>query len=218
MRTNPYYLLEDMDEIRRLIRENPWAILVSDASTGLVGSHYPVLIDESHDELALVTHVGRPDEDVHELGEHELMVIVQGPHGYISPSWYGDLIEVPTWNFITAHLSGVPEILEPEENFEVLTKLVDHFESEVESPRRLDDSKERLEDAKRDSRGTVGLRLVPTKIVAKQKMSQNKPPEVIANVIRELEGAGPYADPALAREMRIANPSVPVPYASPPDP
>jgi len=208
MRTNPYYLLEDMDEIRRLIRENPWAILVSDASTGLVGSHYPVLIDESQDDLTLVTHVGRPDEKVHELGEHELMVIVQGPHGYISPSWYGDLIEVPTWNFITAHLSGVPEILEPEENFEVLTALVEHFEREVESPRPLDESEARLEDAKRDSRGTVGLRLAPTKVVAKQKMSQNKPPEVIANVIRELEGTGPYANPALAREMRIANPSV----------
>jgi len=208
MRTNPYYLLEDMDEVRRLIRENPWSILVSDASTGLVGSHYPVLIDETRDDLTLVTHVGRPDENVHELGRHELMVIVQGPHGYISPSWYGDLIEVPTWNFITAHLSGVPEILEPEENFEVLTTLVDHFESEVESPRPLDESEARLEDAKRDSRGTVGLRLVPTKIVAKQKMSQNKPPEVIANVIRELEGTGPYANPALAREMRIANPSV----------
>ncbi|MGK2932302.1 MAG: FMN-binding negative transcriptional regulator [Solirubrobacterales bacterium] len=208
MRTNPYYLLEDPAEIERLIRENPWATLVSSTSSGLVGSHYPVLIDESREGLALVTHVGRPDEDVHELTEHELMVIVQGPHGYISPSWYGELIEVPTWNFIVAHLSGVPEILDPDENFEVLTKLVEHFESQAESPRPLDESEARLADARRDSHGTVGLRLVPTKTVAKQKMSQNKPPEIIINVIRELEGSGPYANAALAREMRLANPSV----------
>ena len=83
------------------------------------------------EDLSIVTHVGRPDETVHELGEHELLVIVQGPHGYISSSWYGDHIEVPTWNFIAAHLSGVPEILQPDENFEVLTRLVDHFERHV---------------------------------------------------------------------------------------
>lgn len=205
MRTNPHYLLEDPEEIKRLIRENPWAILVSDADAGLVGSHYPVLIDESREELSLVTHVGRPDEKVHELGEHELMMIIQGPHGYISSSWYGDLVEVPTWNFITAHLSGVPEILGEEENFEVLSRLVEHFEGEVEHPRLLDRSAETLADAHRDSHGTIGLRLTPTKIVAKRKMSQNKPPEIVATIIDELEGDGPYSNPALAREMRLVH-------------
>src|SRR5438309_572948 len=117
---------------------------------------------------------GRPDEKVHELAEHELLVIVQGPHGYISSSWYGEYIEVPTWNFIVAHLSGVPELLGDEENFEVLSRLVDHFEQRVAHPRPLTATPEVAEDARRDSRGTLGLRLVPTQIVAKQKMSQNK--------------------------------------------
>jgi len=206
MRENPYYTLDDVEEVRRLIHENPWATLVSAASTGLVASHYPILIDEDRDELSIVTHVGRPDEKVHELGEHELMMIVQGPHGYISSSWYGEeFVEVPTWNFITAHLSGVPEVLSPEENFSVLQRLVDHFESNVASPRRLDGTPADFENAKRDSRGTVGLRLTPTKIVAKRKMSQNKPPEIVDAVIGELEGDGPYASAPLAREMRLVH-------------
>ncbi len=142
MRKNPYYELTDETEIRRLIRENPWAVLASNSSSGLVASHYPILLEEDREELSILTHVGRPDEKVHELGEHELLVIVQGPHGYISSSWYGDHIEVPTWNFIVAHLSGVPEVLEPEENFEVLTRLVAHFEQRVADPRPLDDTPE----------------------------------------------------------------------------
>lgn len=201
MRENPYFELTDAEEIKRLIRENPWAVLVSHASTGLVASHYPILLEEDREQLSIVTHVGRPDDKVHELGQHELLVVVQGPHGYVSSSWYGDRIEVPTWNFIVAHLSGIPEVLEPEENFEVLTRLVDHFEQHVEHPQRLDASPEVAADARRDSKGTVGVRLVPTRVVAKQKMSQNKPPEIVANVISELEGAGPYASPSLAREM-----------------
>ena len=204
MRKNPSYELEDLDEVKRLIRENPWATLVSHPSGGTAASHYPILLEEDREELSVVTHVGRPDEKVHELGEHELLVIVQGAHGYISPSWYGDSSEVPTWNFIVAHLSGVPEILGEDENIEVLTQLVRHFEQHVSSPRYLDASPEVAEDARRLSRGTVGLRLVPTRIVAKRKMSQNKAPEVVENVIGELEGSGPYANGELAHEMRRA--------------
>ena len=205
VRKNPYYELTDEDEIKRLIRENPWAVLVSNSSTGLVASHYPILLEEEREKLSIVTHVGRPDEKVHELGEHELLVIVQGPHGYISSSWYGADIEVPTWNFIVAHLSGVPEILDEKQNFEVLTRLVDHFEQHVADPRPLDITPEVATDARRDSRGTVGLRLMPTRIVAKRKMSQNKPPETVAAVLGELEGDGPYASESLAREMRLVH-------------
>ena len=93
MRKNPYYELTDEAEIRRLIRENPWATLVSNPETGLVASHYPILLEDDREELSIVTHVGRPDEKVHELGDHELLVIVQGPHGYISSSWYGAHID-----------------------------------------------------------------------------------------------------------------------------
>ena len=205
MRKNPFYELTDLDEVRRLIRENPWATLVSNPSTGLVASHYPILLEEDREEISIVTHLGRPDDKFHELGEHELLVVVQGPHGYISSSWYGvDHVEVPTWNFIAAHLSGVPEVLEPEENFEVLTRLVQHFEGRVDRPRTLDGTPEDFANAQKDSRGTRGLRLVPTRIVAKRKMSQNKPPEVVEMVMGELEGDGPYASAELAREMRLA--------------
>jgi transcriptional regulator len=205
VRENPYYELTDEAEIRRLIRENPCATLVSNPSTGLVASHYPILLEEDRAELSIVTHVGRPDEKVHELGKHELLVIVQGPHGYISSSWYGAHIEVPTWNFIVAHLSGVPELLDPTENFKVLSRLVDQFERHVQNPRPLDARPEVAADARRDSRGTVGLRLVPTRIVAKRKMSQNKSPEIVETVLGELEGNGPYANESLAREMRLVH-------------
>ena len=202
MRTNPFFALDDVAVVRRLIEEHPWATLVSQTADGLVASHYPVLVDPEREELSIVTHLGRPDERVHELGEHELLVIVQGPHGYVSSSWYGEHVEVPTWNFVVAHLSGIPDVLSDEENLAVLHRLVERFEGPVSHPRLLDGTLADAENARRDSRGTVGLRLTPTKIVAKRKMSQNKPPDVVRTIIGELEGDGPYASPGLAREMR----------------
>ena len=205
MRQNPSFTLTDPEELKRLVRENPWATFVSNASDGLVASHYPVILDETRDEISLLTHVGRPDEQLHELGEHKLLVIVQGPHGYISSSWYDENPAVPTWNFITAHFSGVPEILSPEENLEVLERLVDHFERELAEPRQMRGTLRDSEYADRISGGTVGLRLTPTKVVAKQKMSQNRPDHIVDSIMTELGGSGPYASPALLREMQLVH-------------
>jgi transcriptional regulator len=194
--------MEDPNEIKRWIRENPWVILVSNTANGLVASHYPVILDEEHDGISVLSHVGRPDEELHELGRHEVLVIVQGPHGYVSPGWYGDGPAVPTWNFLAAHLHGVPEILDDKENYRVLGLLVDRFEDRMPEPRRMADS---AEYAQRIAKGTVGFRLTATRFTAKAKLSQNKPAEVVDTVIDRLENGDVYANPELAREMRRAH-------------
>ncbi len=205
MRHTPSFALEDPAEIRRLIRENPWATLISHTDSGLVASHYPVLLDEEADDadgIVLVSHVGRPDEVLHELGRHELLVIIQGPHGYISPGWYGPEPAVPTWNFITAHLHGTPELLSDAENLRVLDRLVDHFEERLPEPRRLFGSEANAAYATQIVAGTVGFRLTVSRLSAKSKLSQNKPAETVARILHELDGNGPYASPRLAAEMR----------------
>lgn len=200
MRHTPAYLLEDPAEVKRLIRRNPWMTYVSPASTGLVSSHYATLLEETDDDsIVLVSHFGRPDEVAHELGAHEVLVIAQGPHGYISPAWYAEGDFVPTWNHVTAHLYGVPEILSDEENFRVLGRLVDHFEQRMPHPVSLEYDEEK---ARRIARGTVGLRIRVTRFDARAKLSQNKTPEVREAIMAALEGDGPYSSADLAAEMR----------------
>ena len=85
-------------------------------------------------------------------------MIVQGLHGYVSPSWYGpEGTRAPTWNFSVAHLYGVPEVLGEEENLATLTRLVERFEREVETPLYLDQ-----EWGRQIAKGTVGLRIPVT--------------------------------------------------------
>lgn len=203
MRQNPSFAMTDVTELRRLIDSNPWVTLVSQTDAGLVASHYAVLLDDNRDDLTIVGHVGKPDDLIHGLGERELLVVVQGPHGYISPGWYGDTASVPTWNFVSAHLSGIPELLTPDENLRVLDKLVARFEGGMPQPRLLWERPNDPEYVTRLEKGTVGFRLTPTRVVAKRKLSQNKPDAVVETVIAELEtGSGAYADPRLAGEMR----------------
>jgi transcriptional regulator len=199
MRHTPTYVLTDENEVKRLVRENSWATIVSTTANGLVASHYPVVLEEDEAGISIVTHVGRPDEQLHELGQHELLMIIQGPHGYISPSWYENDDFVPTWNHVTAHLYGMPEILSDAENFDVLDDLVDHFEKRMPRPVSLDIDESQ---ARRIARGTVGIRLRVTRFDARLKLSQNKAPEVVERIIAALEGDGPFNDAALAQEMR----------------
>ncbi len=200
MRHNPHHFVDDPDVVRRLIRENPWGILVSCHDDRLVASHYPVLLDEDRDELAVFTHVGRPDERLHGFGEREIMLIVQGVHGYISPSWYAPgAIRAPTWNFTTAHCYGIPQVLDPETNLRTLARLVEHFERHVEHPMLLEP-----EWAAPVAKGTVGIRLPITRFQCKVKMSQDKDPETQRRVIQALRAPGAYSSPRLADEMERA--------------
>ena len=204
MRENADYAMAEPGEVRRLIASTPWATMVSSVDGVPVVSHYPFLIDEEADELTLVSHVGRPDEIAHRLGQSEIVVIFYGPSGYISPSWYGLPRAVPTWNFAVVHAYGTPEILSDDENLAVLERLVDHFEDPLPNAFRMRATLENAEYAERIVHGTVGFRLRVTRVEAKEKMSQDKPAEVVDRILAALEAPGPYRNPALAGRMREA--------------
>jgi transcriptional regulator len=200
MRHNPKYAATDVQVVRSLIAESPWATIVSHAEDGMVASHCPVLLDDRSDQLAVVTHVGRPDEELHHFGASEMLLIVAGSHGYISPSWYTKhATPVPTWNFSVAHCYGIPEILDVEENLRVLTRLVEHFERQVDAPVALD-----RQVGARLATKTVGIRLAITHFVCKVKMSQDKDPQTQRQVLEALRDPGPYSNPKLADDMQRA--------------
>lgn len=195
MRHTPRYLMTDPLEVKRLIRDNPWATFVSPTSAGLVASHYPALLLDDEDGIVIASHFGRPDDQLHELGRHEVLVIIQGPHDYVSPSLYAPGELVPTWNHVTAHLYGTPEILTEDENYAMLAQLTDHFESGNPHGRSLSEDES---GTRRAAKGTVGLRLRVERFDARAKLSQNKSSEVRERIAASFD----ETNPALAIEMR----------------
>lgn len=127
-------------------------------------------------------------------------MILQGHHGYVSPSWYvPGTSPAPTWNFTAAHLHGVPHVLDADENLRVLTDLVAHFESRVDHPLWLDPQL-----AAPLARGTVGLRIPINRFTLKVKMSQDKDEQSIRNVVEALRAGRPYQHQSLADDMERA--------------
>lgn len=196
----PEFAVEDQDEIASLVRQHPWAMVTSAVDGVPVVSHAPVLLDGVEgDAVTVSSHLARPDARSHRLGEVEMVVVVQGPHGYVTPAWYPPESYVPTWNFIVVHLHGVAEILDADATWDVLERTVERFEAERPHPWSLatvDDYAHRI------APGTVGFRLRTSRIVAKAKLSQDKPEGVVRSVIAGLEDDEVHANPALAATMR----------------
>ena len=199
MRHSPPYLLTDPAEVKRVIRENPWVTFVSHTANGLVASHYPALLDEDADGIVLITHFGKPDDELHELGSGEMLAIVQGPHGYVSSSLYGSEGFIPTWNHVTAHLWGTPELLSDEENFAMLSRLTEHFEQHYPHGRSLAEDETH---ARTVARGTIGVRIPVTRFDARVKLSQTKSAGVVEAITEHFDAT----QPRLAAEMRRIQP------------
>jgi transcriptional regulator len=187
------YAIHDLDAAASIVRANPFATLVTSA---LRATHMPCLVDEGEAEpLTIVGHVARADP-VAELLNGPLLAIFQGPQGYISASWYAAEL-IPTWNHLTLHIGGRPELLD--DPMPVLCRTVDHFEAAVERPWSLDRAGE--------TAGQMAAQVVAFKLQAEwwhveAKLSQDKPADERARVLAELEGDSAYANHLLAEVMR----------------
>ncbi|NTW41209.1 MAG: FMN-binding negative transcriptional regulator [Cellulomonadaceae bacterium] len=195
----PEYAFTDETRARQVVADQPWALLVSTTSRGPVASHVPVLLEgrvEDAGPFTLVTHLGRPDDRLHELADGgDVLLVVEGPHGYVSPGWYGLRPAVPTWDYVAVHLWARVELLDAATTLGVLSDTVDRFEDAMPSPVRMDDV---AAYAHRIAHGTCGLRLHVQRWQGKAKLSQDKPDEVRERVVDALRTDPVYARPALA--------------------
>ncbi|SEO76496.1 FMN-binding negative transcriptional regulator [Actinacidiphila rubida] len=207
MLDQPIYALTDPVRLRELVAAHGWATLVSATGGGPVVSHLPVIpdpypdpdADGDGDALTILGHLARADAELHELGRHDVVVIVEGPDGYVSPSTYRAGPYVPTWNFVVAHLHGRPAVLDAEQTYRVLERTVEHFEAGRPEPWRL----ATVEDYARDiAPYTTGFRLRPSRVAGKHKLSQDKPHDVALRAAAALDVDGPHGNRALAAAMR----------------
>src|SRR5215212_5405289 len=194
MRIKEAFRIDDVAAARATVRAHPFATIVA---ADLRATHMPCLIDDDGDALAILGHVARADPVATSL-DRPLLLIFQGPHGYVSASWYeGETI--PTWNHVTLHVCGLAEPFE--DPMPVLRRTVEHFEAAVARPWSLD----LLGDEAREMADKViAFRLLATQWHCEAKLSQDKPDHEQARVLAGLEQPGPYANAALAEAMRAA--------------
>lgn len=117
-------------------------------------------------------------------GSEDVLVMFQGPHAYISSSWY-EQENVPTWNYQAVHIYGPAHILTVEELKQDLTKLLENYEKHRENPVLWDTLSPSL--VEKELKGIVGFKIQVKEIQAAYKMSQNRNETDYRNIVDRLQ-------------------------------
>lgn len=108
MYTPPAYAEEDTGLLHALMREWPFATLVSTGPDGPMATHLPVLLSEGGPKgLGILhSHIARNNPQWAHLDGAEVLVIFQGPQAFVSVDWYDNRLTYPTWNYGAIHARG----------------------------------------------------------------------------------------------------------------
>lgn len=196
----PPHFREDRLEIQHaLIQAHSLGLLITAGPGGLQANFVPFLVDAGKSEHGtLRAHLARANPQLRELAAvPECLVVFQGPQHYISPSLYPTKREtekaVPTWNYITVHAWGRPQVMDDaawlRRQIEDLTR---HNEEPRAAPWKVSDAPESFIAAQ--MKGIVGLEIPIARIEGKWKVSQNRPAVDQAGVAAGLRGGGDEAE------------------------
>lgn len=193
------YKNENQNEIEEFITNNGFAILINQTQGKPWATHTPLFLEKRDGHIILSGHISIENPQAQSLkDEEEVLVIFNGPHTYISSSWY-DHENVPTWNYIAVHVYGKIRLLNEEETILSLKKLVDKYEKKQEKPIHIENLSSKT---MRQAKGIVAFEINATSIEAKKKLSQNRDEKNYQNIIEHLDKSNDINDIQISTEMK----------------
>ena len=189
---------DDPEALFALMERYAFGTLVSSGAGGLSVSHIPFLPDREGGGIRLLGHVARNNAHWESLaGADQVLAIFEGPHAYVSPTWYQVHPSVPSWNYAVVHAHGKARLLDEAELHELLMRLSATYEAGNPKPWKMSELPAAY--VSQMLAAIVGFEIEVTKLEGKFKLSQNRPVE-IPRVAAALEARGETALAALMRE------------------
>lgn len=182
---------ENPEVLFDLIENYNFGILFSQHKENAEATHLPFLVDRKRGKHGtLIAHFARANKHWRNLDEtKEVLCIFQGPHTYISPSYYKNRGEVPTWNYATVHTYGTPKIIQDSEELRTMVnRLTHHHEAHADSDWSIDEVPKK--EFEIDLKAIVGIEIEITKMEGKFKFNQNKNKEDQKGVINKMDELG----------------------------
>ncbi|WP_066073672.1 FMN-binding negative transcriptional regulator [Neobacillus soli] len=188
------------DEAIQFMKSNPFALLITVDEHRPIATHIPIEIREDDGKIYATGHIAYGNMQKKTLENNtDVLLIFQGPHAYISSSWY-TVDEVPTWDYLAVHTYGTASILTSDELKADLDMLLNRYESHRENGRQWHTFDSKFLES--EMKGIVGFRIEITSIQAAAKMSQNRSDTDYKNIVTELEKSDEQGETQAAQWMR----------------
>ena len=193
-----FFLEEDEEKILAFMREFNFATLVTSENDFPTATHLPFITEKRDEKIILSAHLAKANAHWKQF-KKEILVIFQEPHAYISPMLYGEMPNVPTWNYVAVHAYGRAKIFDEAENLSLLEKQVEAFD---EKYFQTDWQKISTDYKKNLAKGVVAFEIEVTDLQAKKKLNQNKTGQSAENVIAAFEKSDRANEKQIAEYMK----------------
>jgi transcriptional regulator len=191
---------QDLATLDRLVAYNAFGTLVSQIGGAPFVSHLPVLYQRAEGQVRLSGHWARANPQWRDIEGQRVLLILHGPHAYISPRWYLEPGKnVPTWNYAVAHIYGRVRVIQDVSELErIVTALAARYEAAAATPWRFESSGEA---GRVRLKAIVGFELSADEIQVKLKLNQNHTAQNVRGAIEGLRAEGSAAEAEVAAWM-----------------
>lgn len=195
-----YFKVTNINEIIEFLERNSFATIVTTKKGKPIASHLPIGLQKHGEDYYLTGHMayGNPQWRTFETCDN-VLAIFQGPHSYISSSWY-EHENVPTWNYQAVHVYGQASILDEEELKQDLADLLDKYEKQRKNPVLWDKLSPQLLESQ--LKGIAGFKIKVQEVQAAYKLSQNRNDEDYHNIVEKLQEEENINSHQLAEAMK----------------
>lgn len=188
----------DRDLLETLIDQIGFGMVFAQTPDGPRVAHVALL---STGDGAVQFHLSRGNALAKHLAESTALVVVNGPDGYVSPRWYSDPAQVPTWNYVALELEGRVRRIDADATLALITDLSDKHEARVREGQPWTMDKLPPERLRAMLAGIVGFEMEVQAWRETLKLSQNKPADEREKLAAGLESEGAAGIAQLMRTL-----------------
>ncbi|WP_239751237.1 FMN-binding negative transcriptional regulator [Mammaliicoccus sp. H-M34] len=193
-----HYKENDIQEIKSFMLEHQFVTIITNDGDKPIATHVPINIHEKNGEIYVTGHLAKNNDQWRLLNKaSNVLIIFQGPHAYISSTWY-EKEDVPTWNYQSVHVYGDSRLLSESELIEDLTYLLNKYEGHRDNGATWDNMSE---NTLKQINGIIGFEIEVKEIQAAYKLSQTRTEQDKNNIISKLKESGDHLDIAIAKIM-----------------
>ncbi len=196
----PHFTEANEDVVFDFMQKNSFVNIVGYDGEYPVATHVPVSIIKEEGKIILTGHIMKHTSHYKAFEQNEnVLVIFNGPHCYVSASWYEKKNVASTWNYIDVQTKGKIRFYDSERTKEIIHDITNRFEPE-ESAAAF--NKLPVEYIERLVKAIIGFTIEISSIENVFKLSQNHNLQTRKNIIEKLSALNDPAANAIALEMK----------------
>jgi transcriptional regulator len=198
MHPNLAFRTDDRALLEALIDEIGFGMIFATTADGPRVAHTPLVWTG---DGAVHFHLSRGNALAKHIEGMTVLALVNGPEGYVSPRWYANPAQVPTWNYVALELEGRVRKMDNDGLTGLLETLSTREESRIREGEPWTIAKMPEPELRPLIAGIVGFELEVQAWRPTFKLSQNKPADERERVAAGLEAQGSAAIAQLMRTL-----------------